>query len=342
MADAGNRLAENARITLKAACRLKAGESLLLCTRRSDHRYAPSDEVARTVAALEQAALELGARPVVLDLTSYWSSGQYQQGAVLPSVRAAMESADVVLNTMDDVSFSKLIGRQDNDDEFLTSERRWLFLMHKGMDRWKIDETTVASIRPRTMKLIELLDAGCDVQITSPAGTDFHFQLTDNYKATAILGIVPLYGEVAVAPTQGTEWGKIVVDGPSQRGVRRADELDRPPLRIDVEGGRAVYWTGDPEQVARLETFLAVGDPKPYTIDEVGIPTSRAMDNDWAWWRDGTHHLERIHIALGNNVHREDHVHGAQHMDLEICRPTLILDGVTLIDDAKFVGPLAG
>lgn len=341
MSEIESRLARNAKITLESACQLKAGETLLLCTRRTDHRYAPGDEVSRSVAALEAAAVELGARPMVLDLTAYWTSGLYKSGTVLATVRAALESAEVVLNTMDDVSFSRLVGRQDNDDEFLTSERRWLFLQHKGMSRWTLDAAAVASIRPRTMRLIELLNACCEVRVTTPAGTDFRFEMEADCHATPILGIVPLYGEVAIAPTQGSESGRIVVDGPSQKGVRRADELGREPLRIDVEGGRAIYWTGDKEQVARLEAFLADGDPQPHYIDEVGIPTSRVMDNDWAWWSDGTHHLERLHIALGNNLHRENHVHGAQHMDLEINRPTVKLDGVTIIDDARFVGPLA-
>ena len=84
-----------------------------------------------------------------------------------------------------------------------------------------------------------------------------------------------------------------------------------------------------------------MGDPRPHYIDEVGICTSRVMDNDRFWWSDGTHHLERVHIALGNNLKRQSHVHGARHMDLEVNRPTITLDGVTILQDARFAGPLA-
>jgi hypothetical protein len=338
MNDTSPQLARNARITLESACRLKAGEALLICTRRADHRYAPADEVARTVGALEAAARELGACPALLDLTEFWAAGP--QGQASAAVRHALEQADVVLNTVDDVSFSRLIGRQDNDDEFLTSRRRWLFLQHSGMAHWNLDPAEVAATRPRTERLMELLAACRQVQLTSPAGTDFHFELGPGSQATPILGIVPLYGEVAIAPRQGSESGLLVIDGPSQMGVRRADELDREPLRIEVVAGRAVRWTGDAVQVARLEAFLDVGEPRPHYVDEVGLPTSRILDNDHYWWSDGTHHLERVHVALGNNLRRQSHVHGARHMDLEVCRPTMALDGRTILQDARFVGPL--
>jgi hypothetical protein len=341
MTNTPERLARNARITLESACDVKAGESVVLCTRRTDHRYAPGDEVARTTAALAEAAANLGARAAVLDLTEYWTSGQYKRGEMLPPARAAMEAADVVLNTMDDVSFSRLLGHKDNDDEFLTSRRRWFFLQHSGMEKWDLSPEAVADTRPRTRKLVQLLGACREVRVTTPAGTDFRFEMGPGSTSIPILGIIPLYGEVATAPRQGSESGVLVIDGPSQQGVRPAKELNRQPLRIEVAGGKAVRWSGDAEQVKRLEAFLAVGEPAPYFIDEVGIPTSRVMDNDRYWWSDGTHHLQRVHIALGNNLRRESHVHGARHMDLEVNSPTITLDGTAILQDARMVGPLA-
>jgi hypothetical protein len=340
MSDTSERLRRNARITLESAAGVKAGESLLLCTRRTDHPYASGEAVVRTVTALAEAAVEIGARAAVLDLTEFWGFGQYQRGESLPPARAAMEAADVVINTMDDVSFSRILGKKDNDDEYLTSRRRWFVLQHNGMEMWELTTDEVAAIRPRTQRLLELLSSCREVRVTSPAGTDFRYEMGPGSTATPILGIIPLYGEVATAPRQGSESGVLMIDGPSQMGVRPATELDRQPLRIEVVGGKAVRWTGDAEQVARLEAFLAVGEPAPYYTDEVGIPTSRVMDNDRYYWSDGTHHLERVHIALGNNLRRESRVHGARHMDLEVGRPTITLDGTMILQDARMVGPL--
>jgi leucyl aminopeptidase (aminopeptidase T) len=335
------KLARNARITLEVACGVTAGQVVAVCTRRANHRYATAENVVSYVQALAREAVALGAHPVVLDLTEFLAGSAYAAGTILAPVVEALRAADTVINTMDDVGFSRLIGRRDNDDEFLTARGRWVFLQANGMEHWNLDPRAVAAIRPRTEKLIQLIDHARHVRITTAAGTDFTFAMGQGSAATPILGIVPLYGEVATAPRQGSENGRIVVTGPTQMGVRRADELDRPPLVIDVAHGRVTAYDGDREQVARLEAFLAVGDPVPDAIDEVGIPTSRVMDNDRWWWSDGTHHLRRIHVALGNNLRRDTHVHGARHMDTELDDPTLVIDGVTVLKDGDFTGPLA-
>jgi len=333
-------LARNARITLEAACGLKAGQTLAICTRRSNHAYAREENVVSYVKALCREAVALGAHPVVIDVTEFLAGPGYAAGKIIPSVGQALRAADTVINTMDDVGFSRLIGRQDNDDEFLTARGRWVFLQANGMEHWNLDPRLVRAIRPRTEKLIELLVGARDVHVTTAAGTDFHFAMGAGGTATAVLGIVPMYGEVATAPRQGTEHGRIVVTGPTQMKVRPAAELDRRPMVIDVADGRVTGYDGDPEQIKRLEAFIASGTPAADAIDEVGIPTSRVMDNDQWWWSDGTHHLRRIHIALGNNLQRDTHIHGARHMDTELDDPTIVIDGVTVLKDGDFVGPL--
>jgi len=342
MSSQGDRLARNALLTLKGPCRLAPGETLVICTRRSNHRYAEGEKVTIYVQALGRAAVEMGARPVTLDITEFLSSAAFKEGLVLEAIRAPLAAADVVVNTMDDVGFSKLIGRKDNDDQFLTARTRWVFLQANGMEQWLLTAEAVGAIRPRTERLVDLIRDAEQVRVTSPAGTDFTFAMGEGSQATPILGIVPLYGEVATAPRQGSENGLVVVTGPTQMGVRPADELDREPLRIEVAAGRVVNYTGHPLQVERLRAFIAGGNPPADAIDEVGIPTSRVMDNDFWWWSDGTHHLRRVHIALGNNLKRESHVHGARHMDGEVDSPTITIDGRVVLQDGEFVGLLAG
>ena len=331
-----DRLARNARITLEVACGVAPGETLVICTRRSKHRYASGESVVGYVRALSQAANDLGAHPVVLDITEFLASPAYADGAVLEPISAALRSADVVLNTMDDVNFTRLIGRDDNGDEFLTARGRWLFLQANGMDEWNLDTDEVAAIRPRTEGLIRLLEKAKDVHVTSPGGTDFHFEVGPDSNTTPILGIVPLYGEVAIAPRQGSERGVIVVDGPTQMGVRTQDELDREPMVIHVADGHVTDTSGDAEQLERLKAFIASGDPAADAIDEVGILTTRVTDNNRYWWSDGTHHTDTVHIALGNNLQRGTHVHGARHMDTEVQRPSISIDGRVIVKDSVF------
>jgi leucyl aminopeptidase (aminopeptidase T) len=151
-----------------------------------------------------------------------------------------------------------------------------------------------------------------------------------------ILGIVPLYGEVAIVPSLEPTSGVLVVDGPTQMGVRPADEVDRAPLRIAVEAGRVADMSGDPVQIERLKEFVASGDPAADAIDEVGILTTVFKDNDIYYWSDGTHHHDRVHVALGNNVRRDTVIHGPRHMDAEICKPTISIDGLTIVKDGIF------
>lgn len=336
MTQAAERLARNARITLEVSCAVQPGETVLICARQRHTKYPCGEKLAVYAQALAAAAVEIGAHPVILDITSFLSSRAYAEGKVLEPIRAAMRAADVVVNTMDDVHYNRLLGLEDNDDSFLSAGLRRVFIQSNGMEEWHLTADEVAATERRTRRLMDLLAEADTVRVTSPAGTDFTYRMGPGANYTPVLGIVPLYGEVATAPRQGSESGLVVVDGPTQMGVRTRNELDREPLRIEVADGRVRDFSGEAEQVARLRAFIASGDPPADAIDEVGIPTSRVMENDRYWWSDGTHHLKCVHIALGNNAQRDSHVHGARHMDGEVQRPTVTIDGRVVLKDGEF------
>ncbi|MGD8240600.1 MAG: hypothetical protein PVH68_18740, partial [Armatimonadota bacterium] len=315
-----DRLLSNARITLEVSCRAKAGETVLILTDANEFRTT-------CARAVEAAARDMGARPMIMDLADY-SSASLRAGddtPVLPPVKAAVEAADVVVRIAGP-DYKYLLGDPDAHDQLLTAERRRVHLQCNGMDEWDITADGVAIIRTRTMWLLELLESAERVRVSSAAGTDFTYSLGEGAKWVPILGIAPLYGEVATTPRQGSEEGVFVVDGPTQMGVRLQEELDREPLRIVVEGGRVKEYSGAPDQVQRLEEFIASGDPPAEFIDEVGIVTTQLVANDVYYWRDGTHHHDCVHIALGNNPRRDSMVHGPRHMDGDVQRPTIHVD----------------
>jgi leucyl aminopeptidase (aminopeptidase T) len=183
---------------------------------------------------------------------------------------------------------------------------------------------------------MEMLASAERVRVAAPAGTDLSFGMGPEATMHPILAIAPLYGEVAVTPAHGTESGVIVVDMATQMGVRPTDELDREPLRIEVEDGQVASWGGDPVQVGRFAQYIDSGDPPARNIDEVGIVTTQIKIND-PWWRDGCHYTETVHIAPGNKTRRDAVVHGARHMDGQISRPTISLDGQVIMRDGQFV-----
>lgn len=345
-----NRLFDNAKMILEISCMAKAGESVLILTGpgiRTD-----------TVRALATVAMELGAVPVILDLTDYrqiiYQNGGTQSGPkkvdnlaglkkfVLPPVKAAIESADIVLNNSGPsyLSYSTLLGDPDAIDCGLIGQRRMMILQFDRMDEWEMTPEEVVAIRRRTIWLINLLSSSEIVHITSPAGTDFTFPLGKGAKYNQILGIVPFYGEVAIIPQQGSGSGIFVVDGPTQHGIRPKNELAREPLRITVENGLVKDVVGDNVQVKRLKEFIASGNPPAHFIDEVGIVTTQIKANDEYLWEDGTHHHDCAHIALGNNQRRAARVHGSCHMDGEIHFPTIRIDEKTVVEKGVFMDHL--
>ncbi|MDP6776754.1 MAG: hypothetical protein QGI83_08315 [Candidatus Latescibacteria bacterium] len=330
------KLLRNARIVLESSCRARAGESLLLLADDVLLPYAP---------ALSRAALDLGLIPTTLDIRHYVSSGPYAEGHVLQSVRAALDATDIVIQNLADTwvpnrpGYDRLYGHPDAHDQALSGERRWMILQCNGLEEWDVDAREIAAIRDRTLWLLDLLSRSESGHITSAGGTDFTFGLTEAAGTVPVLGIIPFYGEVAVMPVMETTAGVFVFDGPTQREVRPADELDREPLRITVETGRVVDLSGCPIQLERLRAFIASGDPPADAVDEVGIVTTTLEENHRYYWSDGTHRHDRVHIALGNNVRRDVLVHGPKHIDGEVDRPTIQIDDRLIVEHGIWVDP---
>jgi leucyl aminopeptidase (aminopeptidase T) len=329
-----SKLLENASIVLEVSCRAKAGETLLIL----------QDDVIKPYSkALSRAAINLGLVPAIFDIRDYLATSAYTKGLVLPSLKGAIESSDIVIQNLADTwvpnrpDYGRLTGNPVMGDAALTSERRWLILQSKGMEAWNISRKQVTSVRERTIWLMDRLKRAKKGRITSINGTDFTFGLGQGSSFTPILGIIPFYGEVAVVPDLSLTNGTFVVDGPTQRDVRPRNELNRVPFKITVEAGKIkAIEGGDPEQIKRLKAFISSGDPVADCIDEIGLVTTGFIENDRYYWSDGTHHHDTVHIALGNNAMRNTLVHGPKHMDCEILKPTISIDELCIIKEGIF------
>ncbi len=323
------RLMKNAEIILEVCGRARAGETVLILAMREKLLYA---------AALAKKAVELKLNPLIIDITEYHGNAYKDRIVNLP-LKKAIVSADIVLNLQDLAGISRMLGdHKNNDDRWHTGADRKIWINNNAMEKWAITGQKTAGIRTRTLKLIKLLNRSKNVRITSKQGTDISFCLGKGYMATPVLAICPLYGEVAITPAANTARGVFVIDGPTQRGVRPYYELNKKFLKVFVEAGKAVSWSGDAVQVKRLTEFIESGKPRADAIDEIGIPTTEFKDNDRYWWRDKTHHHDRIHIALGNNVLRKKNIHGEHHMDGEVSRATIYVDGKMIMNNGRFTG----
>ncbi|MFC1558721.1 hypothetical protein ACFL40_05140 [candidate division KSB1 bacterium] len=333
-ANTPEKLLRNAKIVLEASCRARQGETLLIIA---------DDKILSIAPALGLAALELGLIPAVMDIRHYLSSEPYKNGYVLESLKEAMHSSDIVIENLADTwvpnrpSYGRLSGDPDMQDKALSGERRWMILQHKGLADWDVSAEDISVVPKRTKWLLNFLKNAEKGHITSAAGTDFTFGLGKG-KAflVPVLGIIPFYGEVAVMPVMSSTSGIFVIDGPTQLDVRPSSELEHEPLKVTVEKGRAVDVSGGKVQLKRMKDYIASGNPPADAIDEVGILTTTLTENDKYYWSDGTHQHDHVHIALGNNVRRDVVVHGPKHMDGEVCKPTISIDGLVIMKNGIF------
>ena len=87
--------------------------------------------------------------------------------------------------------------------------------------------------------------------------------------------------------------------------------------------------------------LCAVPAPIPWQrvqLEEQGnILTTSFEENDQFDWPDGTHHHDCAHVALGNNERRDVVVHGPRHMDGEIRKPTISIDGRVITENGVFL-----
>lgn len=348
------KIVENAKIALRDSCRAKPGESVVVLVDKEPQRV-------QCAQALEAAAVELGLKPMIIDLSVYsglvhdpsfvHNDQKYPtdkaelESRVLKPAKAAAEAADIVLCLRSPgltLTYANLFGVPHMDDMCLTGEKRRMEYQYVNMENWNLKSEEVAAIGPRTTWLYEKVLKTKVIRITSPAGMDLSVPVEPGTKIYPILGIVPLYGEVALVPALGPKTeGVIVIDGPTYRGVRPPWETDREPLRFVMKNGRVTEMTGDPEQIARLKKLDETYQPAGFGLDEVGLVSTDVSDNDTYWTRgrfnNGTHAHDTIHIALGKNESRKGVVHSNLHMDMDIRRPTVSLDGLVIIKDGKFV-----
>ncbi len=180
----------------------------------------------------------------------------------------------------------------------------------------------------------KLLDAGNQVHLQSPAGTDLRFSIEGRMAANddgmirsaGTFGNLPA-GEAYVAPVEGSANGTLVIDA-SMAGIGLLEE----PLHIQIRDGRAIEADGFGAEWLK-NVFSTYGE-NARNVAELGIGTNPYAIITGAVLEDekvaGT-----VHVALGDNSTIGGIVKAESHLDGIITRPTLTIDGTVVIKDGE-------
>ena len=192
-------------------------------------------------------------------------------------------------------------------------------------------------MKQQCRRLIPKVSHARQVRITTAAGTDLTFSLKGR-TARPDHGIIPERGgftnlpagEVYVAPLEGTANGVLVIDGSI------ADIWPmRKPITIAIAQGYAVG-AGKGRDAARLWHILSRHGKPGLNVAEFGIginPKARITGNIL----EDEKVLGTIHIAFGDNSNFGGRVRVPSHQDGIVRRPTVTVDGKTLIDHGNLL-----
>ena len=192
---------------------------------------------------------------------------------------------------------------------------------------------------PQAEALAARLDAGRAITLHSPLGTRLTLDISGR-QANCCPGVCrtpgslgsPPDAEVNVAPLEHSAHGVAWIDGSVPcPGIGRLAE----PIRLDIDGGRVVRFSGPPAVVARLEAvFAELPTPHTRVLAEFGIGlnprahlTGRMLEDEGC---AGT-----IHLGFGSNATIGGTNRVAFHLDFVMIGPDVSLDGAGLLEQGS-------
>jgi len=193
------------------------------------------------------------------------------------------------------------------------------------------------AIAQRCYRLVEILENGNELRVTTSAGTDITLY-RGNRKPHASTGLLPNpgdwgnlpSGETYFAPMEGTSQGVIVFDG-SMAGIGKLKQS----IRIMVRDGYAVEITGGPE-AEKLNALVDKHGQVARNIAEFGIGTNDQAKISGLILEDEKV-MGTVHIALGDNVSMGGAISVQSHLDGLIKKSTVYLDGRVIMEKGKLV-----
>jgi leucyl aminopeptidase (aminopeptidase T) len=314
-------LHDSVRTVVRICARVRAGE--LVC-------IAADTNTAPIAGAIAEAVREAGAEPVVVTMAPRRAHGNEPPRVVA----AAMKAADVVIQPV-----TYAMTHTDATQDALRAGARVLVLrgvtediMTHGAMLADYDE-----VDRLTREVQRLLSAAKMVHVRTPAGTDLTMSI-DGREAVALTGRVGgpgtfaamPDGESAISPVEGTAEGTLVID----HTMDNLGLLDAP-VRMNVHAGRVTSIEGG-TSAKTLREMVAAADDSATNIAEFAIGTNDRARLIGSMTEDKKYRGS-VHIAIGDNHVIGGTVTSELHLDGLLLRPTVVLDGRTVVDDGRLL-----
>src|SRR5690348_16400856 len=200
----------------------------------------------------------------------------------------------------------------------------------------RVMSADMEGLRRKGHAVAEALDAATEARLTDANGTDLRLDLSgreaipDAGELTepGAFGNLPC-GEGFISPVTGD--GTLVVDG-SMAGVGLVDE----PVELVVEDGHltSARWR---QGMAFMELLTAHGE-EATTIAELGVGTNEKAKLTGEILEDEKI-LGTCHVAFGASAGIGGTVQVPVHLDCVVMKPTLELDGETIVREGELLIP---
>jgi len=302
---------------------LKPGEKVLIVTDTG------SDfEIAKALAAAVMAA---GGEYTIAVSEPLTKAGDEPS----PPIAAAMTAADVII-----APTSKTIYHTRATVKATEEYGARLFTLSEAGPETLISgliECDFINRKPLVDAMAKKMSEGKTVRITAPGGTDLTASI-EGRSAVANSAICHNPGEkmgasveVFIAPVEGTTEGVFVCDASSSM-----IGLVQEPIKIRIEGGRAVSFEGGNEARLLKQIIESVGHPDAYNIAEIAVglnPNARLCGEiiqDEGKYGTG-------HVALGNNEGFGGVSSAPIHIDMVYWKPSIWIDGEQVFKDGEIL-----
>lgn len=310
-----------------------ARKLLSVCTgtQPNEHVVIVTDPLTKVLAEpLAVAAQEIGAVPTICVMPTRKAHGEEPPAPVA----AALAAADVFfvpvrisITHTQAVKNATLAGARG----LVMTDFRPEMLVYGGID------ADFAAQAPICRRLAAIFEAGKNVHLTTPAGTDLHLDAAGR-PGNALTGIVKA-GEFSTTPTieanfspkEGSAEGLIVADASiPYLGIGVLKE----PVRVAVQSGFITQIEGGSQADVLRQNLESQGDPNVYNIAELGVGLNPKAHLCGLMLEDeGV--LGVVHIGIGTSITLGGMVKSKVHYDLLMHKATLVVDGKVVLEEGQ-------